>query len=67
MRLNLEPRVRRLEKQIRLRSRNDDDRLRLRLSAADQRMARYPSTEAWEINRERMLRDSAEGDAAALE
>lgn len=45
MQLNLEPRIRRLEQQIRLLSRNDaDDRLRLRLIAAHQRMARYRAT-----------------------
>lgn len=45
MQLNLEPRIRRLEQQTRLLCRNDDDnRLRLRLIAADQRMARYRAT-----------------------
>lgn len=42
MRLNLEPRIRRLEQRLRLRSRNvRDDRLRFRLIAAEQRMTRY--------------------------
>ncbi len=50
MRRDLEPRIRRLEQQIRLIARNDtnDDRLLRRLAAAEQRMARYRSTEPGE-------------------